>query len=115
MKKCYFCKQEINGSACVKCAEENDIAAAVTYFYEKDHRYECNQATLMLTYNDKIAMANLYFDKNASYNNKLVVSISNVTVNLDDTLIFNEALTLYNVNITPQNIKEKLKTYLLFK
>jgi hypothetical protein len=131
MKKCYFCKREIKGSVCTKCAEENKLAAVITYFYEEDPSYECNQATLILTYNKKIAMVNLNFDKAAVYANKLVISISNIPVSpaniffdkvltfnnvgAAETLIFNEALILYNVNITPQNIKEKLKTYLLFK
>lgn len=117
MKSCYFCKRDQDGDACDKCMKENDLAAVLTYGYEKDYSGIPTQATLMFEYKDRIALINLYFENYPAHTNKMVASISNVIDDKtpDATLMFKQVLKLYDVNITPQNVKEKLKKYMVFK
>lgn len=116
MRICYFCKREQDGDICDKCTKENDLAAVLTYGYEKDYSGTPTQATLVFDFKGRVALVNLYFEL-PPHNNKMVVTLSNIADNKapDATLMFKQVLKLYDVNITPQNVKEKIKKYMIFK
>lgn len=107
--KCFFCQNNNEGDHCSSCADNNEVSAVLTH--KKAYSEAVAQTSIVLDYQNRIFTIN-YFTEN----DETIISAS---CNLegkskDMTLMFKRVLSLKDANITPQNVRQKLKTYLLF-
>jgi len=128
--KCYYCQNEVEqdpdnspgpfkslrSKSCDHCTKTHDIYH-VSFIYETDGSYRYAHIYLdEVTYTTlpKTGFSNrgLVIADNETYHIRLNMKAGNTSVMLYGTT--EEILCLPTLNITPANVREKIKLYLLF-
>lgn len=128
--KCYFCHKDVEqdpdnspgpfkslrSKSCFNCTSHNGIHH-VSFIYEEDGSYKyahiyLDEVKYMGFGGGRFPFTPTYIPQNSTYHIRLNMKAGTTSVMVYGTT--EEILCLPTLNITPANVREKIKLYLLF-